>query len=157
MRYYLAVVLLVVGLAACAEQPAPGAAMSAGGPVEIGDAIVAMWTKNIYYEGKVSSLDGNFVMVAWAGRDGQNPVGLADIYPLPKAGAALDVKVGEYVLVKHSVGTRWYGAQVTNLDQDAISVTYTSDGTKVVVPPEKVLVVHPGVAADLAAEAGKAS
>src|SRR5947209_7267339 len=82
-------------------------------PPAVGDLVVARWSGNSWYEGKVDSLDGQRAKIVWSDNSTPSEVDLVDVYQIPKTGAQATVKAGDYVLTKRSSATNWEGAQVT--------------------------------------------
>lgn len=124
-------------------------------PPAVGEQVVARWAGNSWYEGRLESLDGERARVAW--RDDLTPseVDMIDVYTIPKAGAQPNVKAGDYVLAKRSSGTDWVGAQVMQALPGVITVKYNSDFDQGNLPPEKVIVITPAVAAGMKTEAAR--
>src|SRR5947209_12214334 len=88
-------------------------AASEAKPPAVGDLVVARWSSNSWYEGKVDSLNGQRAKIIWSDNSTPREVDLVDVYQIPKTGAQATVKAGDYVLTKRSSATNWEGAQVT--------------------------------------------
>jgi hypothetical protein len=123
--------------------------------IAVGDTVVAKWSGDSFYEGKVESIDGSRVRIAWNDKSTPSQVDMVDVYSLPKSGAQPDVKEGSIVLAKRSSGTYWNGAEVTSVSDGVIGVKYTNDGSTGNLAPEKVIKVSPATAADFKGQAGK--
>ena len=121
----------------------------------VGDLVVARWSGNSWYEGKVDSLDGQRAKIIWSDNSTPSEVDLVDVYQIPKTGAQATVKAGDYVLTKRSSATNWEGAQVTMVSSGVITVKYNSDFEEANLPPEKVIAVSPVVTADMKNDAAK--
>lgn len=117
------------------------------GTIAVGDTVVAKWTQNSFYEGKVETVSDAKIRVKWS--DGSSPtdVDRADVFQLPKAGAKPDAKVGEIVLAKISTGSYWNDAEIASLDGDVAAVK-TNDGRTTNVSLEKIIKIPAAVAAN---------
>lgn len=87
-----------------------------------GDTVVAKWSGNSFYEGKLEKIDGNKMKVKWL--DGSNPsdVDKTDVYAIPNSDTKPDVKVGDMVLAKIQSNSYWNGAEITKIDGDVFTV-----------------------------------
>jgi len=74
--------------------------------IKVGDLVVAQWTKNSFWEGKVQSIDGNKAKVAWADGSSPSEVLLSDAFLMPKVNAPVTAKVGDMVLAKQGTGSK---------------------------------------------------
>lgn len=123
--------------------------------IKAGDTVVARWSSDSFYEGKVESIDGSRARIAWSDNSSPSQVDMADVYALPKAGAKPDVKVGDVVLGKRSTGTYWNGAEITSITDGVYVVKYTNDNNTGNLPPEKIVAISAATAADFKSQAGK--
>ncbi len=132
---------------------APAAETKSSKPVT-GDTVVAKWSQNSFYEGKVTEIDGSKITVAW--EDGSSPskVDDTDVFALPKSDSKPDVAVGDIVLAKTGSGSYWNGAEVTGIDGDAFEVKTVEKGDVSNVPGSKIIKVSDAIAANLKQKAG---
>lgn len=132
------------------------AAKSAENPKPVvGDTVVARWSGNSFYEGKVETLDGSRYRIKWSDNSSPSDVDSVDVYPLPKDGVAVDVKVGDYVLAKLSSGTSWTGAEVSNVETGVVTVKAAQGGSTSSLPPEKIIKISAATAANFKQQASQ--
>lgn len=122
-------------------------------PPAVGDSVVARWSGNSWYEGKVDGLDGQRAKIIWSDNSTPSEVDLVDVYQIPRQGSQAAAKAGDYVLAKRPSSTNWEGAQVTLVSPGVITVKYNSDFEEANLPPERVIAVSPVVAADMKKDA----
>lgn len=130
-------------------------ALPAAKPPAVGEVVVAKWAGNSWYEGRIEKIEAGRATVAWSDNSTPSEVDLVDIYAMPKTGAVVSVKAGDYVLTKRSSGTDWMGALVTLVSPGVITVKYNSDFEEANLPPEKVIAISPVVAADMKRDAAR--
>lgn len=122
--------------------------------IKEGDTVVARWSGNSFYEGKVESIDGNKIKVKWS--DGSNPsdVKKADVYEMPKGDTKPDVKAGDMVLAKISTNTIWNGAEVESVDGNVFKVKAIGSSNTKDLDGNKIIKVSSETAASLKDQAG---
>ena len=111
----------------------------------VGDSAVFKFSRQGYVEGKVQSIDGTRYKMMY-GQSTQT-VDAVDVYPLPQAGAKVDVKPGD-IVVAHRRDAYWPGAEVKSVNGDVIEVQVISDGDILNVPHEKVIKINSAAAAE---------
>lgn len=121
---------------------------------KVGDTVVAKWSTNSFYEGKVEKMDGAKVTVAWEDKSQSTVVDAADVYTIPTVGAKPDVKQGDMVLAKTASGSYWNGAEVTGVEAGVYKVRVVTGYTSANVPGEKIIKVPATTAADFKQAAG---
>lgn len=122
--------------------------------IKAGDAVVAKWARNSFYDGTAESVTDSKVKVKW--QDGSSPsdIDRSDVFALPKAGSKPDLKAGDMVIAKLSSGTYWNGAEVVKFEGEVISVKAIDGGQTANLSTDKVIKVPPAIAADLKEKAG---
>lgn len=122
--------------------------------IKPGDAVVAKWAKNSFYDGTVESVTDPKVKVKW--QDGSSPsdIDRSEVFPLPKAGSKPDVQVGEMVIAKLNSGSYWNGAEVVKYEGEVITVKAVDGGQTANLSTDKVIKITPAMAADLKEKAG---
>lgn len=113
----------------------------------VGETVVAKWTQNSFYEGKIEAITDANIKVKW--NDGSNPsdVNIADVFTFPKAGDKPDVKAGDIVLAKISTGSYWNGVEISKIDGD-VYVVKNESGQNFNVSAEKIIKIPADVAAN---------
>lgn len=137
-----------------AAATAPARSAESGKPV-VGDTVVARWSGNSFYEGKVEEVDGRRFKIKWNDNSSTSQVDAVDVYALPKEGAKAEVKAGDYVLAKTSSGTNWAGAEVTGVSDGVVTVKTAYGANTANLPPEKVIKISPATAANFKQQAGQ--
>lgn len=91
-----------------------------------GDTVVAEWTPNSWYQGKVQKVSATGITVAWD--DGSKPSDLAahKVMPMPTSKDAMP-KQDQFVLVKPESGSKWNYAKVASV-KDSSAEIKTADG-----------------------------
>lgn len=119
-----------------------------------GDTVVARWSGNSFYEGKVEKIDDNKIKIKW--NDGSNPsdIDKSDVYEIPKEGAKPDVAVGDMVLAKISTNSYWNAAEITKIDGDVYVVKAVGSSDTKNVDANKIIKVSAATAANLKDSAG---
>lgn len=118
----------------------------------VGDTVVAKWSQNSFFEGKVESVTDAKIKINWSDGSNASEVDAADVYPLPKAGEKPDVKVGDIVLAKISSGNYWNGAEITKVEGDVYAVKVIN-GESSNLSSEKIIKIPAAVAANFKEEA----
>ncbi len=116
----------------------------------VGNMVVAQWSPNSFYEGEIESISGSKVRVKWS--DGSDPsdVDLPDVYAVPNARAAPEVKPGDKVLAKTGNTTYWNGAEITKIGDGVFTVKTVEDSATATVPPDKIIMISAATAASFA-------
>lgn len=120
-----------------------------------GDTVVARWSGNSFYEGKVEEVDGPRFKIKWNNNSSTSQVDAVDVYALPKEGARAEVKTGDYVLAKTSSGTNWVGAEATGVSDGVVIVKAAYGANISNLPPEKIIKVSAATAANFKQQAGQ--
>lgn len=164
MKRTLLVVLVTILLAACGAKNSNDSSNSGtnnpSAKPAVGDLVVAKHAANWFAEGKIRSIEDQKANIGWSQKDfNSNDVDLANVYPIPKAGASTNVKAGDFVLAKTSTSsenTDWEGAQVTSVSSGVIAAKDSSDSSYNLAP-DKVIAVSPTDAADIKSAFDKSS
>lgn len=154
MRKNLLIVALSLFLSACGSGALMPTGVASSAKPKVGDAVVAKWAVGSFYEGKVEKIDGGKITVGWDDKSGSTAVDAVDIYPVPAAGATVDVKPGDMVLAKTVSGTYWNGSEVTGVNAGVYMVRPVSGTTVVNVAGDKIIKVPATTAADFKQTAG---
>ncbi|MDH3495020.1 MAG: hypothetical protein OEM82_15825 [Acidobacteriota bacterium] len=104
----------------------------AGFKPEKGEQVLAEWSTNSWWAGKVEKSGGTKTTVAWD--DGSKPseVDTAKVIPFPTAKDSKMPEADQYLLIKPSSGSKWIYAQVTAVgDTDVDVKTGTGESRKV--------------------------
>lgn len=118
------------------------------------DTVVARWSGNSFYEGKVESLDGDKIKVKWSDGSSPSDVDKSDVYEMPKDDAKPDVKVDDMVLAKISTSTNWIGATVESVDGNVYKVKAIGRSNTTNLDGNKIIKVSSSTAAKLKNQAG---
>lgn len=149
MKKLLLILGLVSALTACGaggKNTAEAEKSNApGSRPAVGDTAVFKFSRQGYVEGKVQSIDGTRYKLLY-GQSAQT-VDAVDVYPLPKAGAKVDVKPGD-IVVAHRRDAYWPGAEVKSVNGDVIEVQIIAEGDTVNVPHEKVIKISSAAVAE---------
>jgi hypothetical protein len=166
MKKNLLIVLTTILLTACGANNSNNSSASSGtnnssAKPAIGDLVAAKYGTNLFREGKIQSIEGQKANIGWSDKNyASNDVDLANVYPIPKAGASTNVKAGDFVLAKTSASSvddsKWYIAQVTSINSGVIAVKDVHDQSYS-LSPDKVIAVSPTDTADIKAELDKNS
>jgi hypothetical protein len=154
MRNNLLIITLCLLLSACGAGAIVPAGLAGSAKPKVGDPVVAKWSAGSFYEGKIEKIDGGKITVAWDDKSNSVAVDAVDIYPIPAAGATVDVKQGDMVLAKTSSGTYWNGAEVTGVEAGVYKVRPVSGTTVVNVAGDKIIKVPAATVADFKQAAG---
>ena len=154
MKTHLLILGLSLFLSACGAGALIPAGAKADAKPKVGDTVVAKWSAGSYYEGKVEKIDGGKMTIAWEDKSQSTVIDSSDIYTIPAAGAAPDVKQGDMVLAKTASGSYWNGAEVTGIDAGVYKVRVVTGSTSVNVAGEKIIRVPATAAADFKQAAG---
>lgn len=117
--------------------------------INVGDRVIAKWSKNSFYEGTAESLTDTKVKVKWDDGSSPSDIDKSDVFSMPKAGAKPNVAVGEMVLAKISSGSYWNGAEITKIEGDVYTVKNIDGGQTTNLSAEKIVKVPAVVIADL--------
>lgn len=149
MKKLFLILSLVSALTACAtggKTNATSETSSAPAPKPVvGDTAVFKFSRQGYVEGKIQSIDGTRYKLLY-GQSAQT-ADAVDVYPLPKAGAKVDVKPGD-IVVAHRRDAYWPGAEVKSVSGDVIEVLIIAEGDTVNVPHEKVIKINSAAVAE---------
>jgi hypothetical protein len=114
----------------------------------VGDTVVARWGTTSWAEGKVESIDKDEAKIVWTEDSSKSDVELKDVFLKPASGATLNVKPGDYTVVK-GVGNWWQEAEIREVNKDVIKAKFIYSSEVVNLSPEKVLTITPTVAEDI--------
>jgi hypothetical protein len=149
MKKLFLILSLVSALTACAAGGKTGSSpetSSAAVPKPaVGETAVFKFSRQGYVEGKIQSIDGTRYKLLY-GQSTQT-ADAVDVYPLPKAGAKVDVKPGD-IVVAHRRDAYWPGAEVKSVNGDVIEVLIIAEGDIVNVPHEKVIKISSAAVAE---------
>lgn len=120
----------------------------------LGDMVVAKWTKNSFYEGKVQEIDESKYTIAWQDGSNATKVDGVDVFAMPKEDAKPDVAEGDIVLAKTGSSSYWNGAEIVKVDGDVYEVKTVESGATSNVAGSKIIKVPSAVAANLKEKAG---
>ena len=90
----------------------------------MGEHVLARWTNNLYYTGKVSSTEGGNIHVIF---DGGNEIThkVQDVTAVIKNSPILHVRIGQHVLAKWHGGVKYYIGYVTaEVPNEQYTVTF---------------------------------
>lgn len=104
-----------------------------------GDRVVAEWTTNSWYSGKVDTVSGSNIYVAWD--DGSKPsaVNVTKVMPMPTAGNKDMPAANQYLLVKPDSGSKWQYAQTVSVNGVNVEAKLSTSQTKTVKAGEYIL------------------
>lgn len=117
-----------------------------------GETVVAKWSQNSFFEGKVDTVTDAKIKINWSDGSNASEVDVADVFPLPNTGEKPDVKVGDIVLAKVSSGNYWNGAEITKIEGDVYAVKVIK-GESSNLSSEKIIKLPAAVAANFKEEA----
>lgn len=97
-----------------------------------GDKVVAEWTTNSWYSGKIDSISGSKITVAWD--DGSKPsaVDSGKVVPQPSATGREMPKENQYVLIKPDSGSKWEFAKAGAAEGTGFEAKRSNGQTKTV-------------------------
>ncbi len=103
-----------------------------------GDKVLALWSINSWYTGKVNDVKSDKITVAWD--DGTKPkaVDADKVLPMPNASNVEIPKEDQYVLAKPVSGTRWVYAQAVSVDAKDIEIKDAKGATRTMKAGEVV-------------------
>ena len=149
MKKLCLILSLVGALTACGSAGKSNAEAENAGPAgakpAVGDTAVFKFSRQVYVEGKVQSIDGTRYKLLY-GQSTQT-VDAVDVYGLPKPGAKVEVKPGD-IVVAHRRDAYWPGAEVKSVNGDVIEVLIIAEGDTVNVPPEQVIKINSAAVAE---------
>ncbi len=154
MRKIISVLLLSLMVSACGTGTLIPTGVAGSSVPKVGDTVVAKWSTNSYYEGKVEKIEGGKMTIGWDDKSQSTAVDAADIYAIPTTGAKPEVKQGDMVLAKTASGNYWNGAEVTGIEEGVYKVRVVTGSTTVNVAGEKIIKVPATAAADFKQAAG---
>ena len=120
----------------------------------VGDTVVAKWTGNSFYEGKIEKIDAGKITVKWSDGSSARSVDESDVYTLPKADDKPDVAVGDMVLAKTGSSSYWNGAEITKIEGAVYGVKTVESARTSNVDANKIIKITPATAANLKDKAG---
>ena len=120
----------------------------------VGDTVVAKWTGNSFYEGKIEEIDSGKITVRWNDGSSASKIDESDVYAIPKSGNTPDVKVGEMVLAKVGSSSYWNGAEIVEIEDGVYGVKTVENAQTSSVDANKILKITPATAANLKQKAG---
>ncbi|MCB1023537.1 MAG: DUF4537 domain-containing protein [Acidobacteria bacterium] len=87
-----------------------------------GDMVLALWSTNSWWSGKVEAVKDDKITVAW--EDGSSPsdIDINKVMPLPNASNTKLPEKEQYVLAKPESGTKWEYAQAVSVEDNAVTV-----------------------------------
>ena len=148
MKGYFLLIMVGLLFSACGAGALIPAGVAGSSKPKIGDTIVAKWSAGSYYEGKVEKVNGAKMTISWEDKSQSTVIDETDIYTIPAAGAAPDVKQGDMVLAKTASGNYWNGAEVTGIEGGVYKVRVVTGSTAVNVSGEKIIKVPATAVAD---------
>src|SRR5215213_8666171 len=114
----------------------------------VGDTVVARWGATSWAEGKVESIVKDGAKIVWTDDSSKSDVELKDVFLKPASGATVNVKPGDYTVVK-GVGNWWQEAEIREVSGSVIKAKSVYSNEVVNLSPEKVLTISPTVAEDI--------
>lgn len=141
-------IVACVFFSACGVKSLIPGAVAGGSKPKVGDTVVAKWSAGSYYEGKIEKIDGAKMTVGWDDKSQSTVIDESDIYTIPTAGTAPDVKQGDMVLAKTTSGNYWNGAEITGIEGGVYKVRVVTGSTVVNVAGEKIIKVPATAVAD---------
>ncbi len=148
MKKNLVLITLGLFLSACGAGALLPANVGSPSKPKVGDTVVAKWSAGSYYEGKIEKIDSAKMTIGWDDKSQSTVIDATDIYTIPKAGTAPDVKQGDMVLAKTTSGNYWNGAEITGIEGGVYKVRVVTGSTTVNVAGEKIIKVPATAAAD---------
>ena len=103
-----------------------------------GERVLAQWTTNSWWSGKVNSVKGGKATIAW--EDGSKPseVAVDKTMAYPKASTKAEVSVDQYVLAKPASGSKWGFAKVASVSNTGVEIKDAKGATRTVKQGEYV-------------------
>ena len=114
----------------------------------VGDTVVARWGSTSWAEGKVESVGKDEAKIVWTEDSSKSDVELKDVFLKPGPDAQINVKTGDYTVVK-GVGNWWQEAEIKEVGGSVIKAKFIYSNEVVNLSAEKVLVISPTVAEDI--------
>ena len=89
---------------------------------KVGEKVLAEWTENNWYTGKVKKVSADKINIAWLDNSNPSDVSLAGVAPLPEGNSELP-SANDYILVKEN-NNHWLYAQVISAIGNNIEVKF---------------------------------
>jgi preprotein translocase subunit YajC len=105
-----------------------------------GDRVVAEWTTNSWYSGKVEKYEEPNITIAWDDGSKPSPLNWSKVVPMPTAASNKEMpKKDQFLLIKPNSGTKWQYAQVSDVSGSNVEVKLAGDKTQTVKAGEFIL------------------
>jgi transcription antitermination factor NusG len=104
-----------------------------------GDKVVAEWTTNSWYSGKIDRVDSSKIYVAWDDGSNPSPVNTDRVMPLPTSTNKEMPTENQFLLIKPASGTKWQFAQVSKINGSSVEAKMAGDKTQTVKAGEFIL------------------
>jgi hypothetical protein len=114
----------------------------------VGDTVVARWGGTSWAEGKLESIDKDEAKIVWTEDASKSDVELKDVFLKPAPDALINVKSGDYTVVK-GVGNWWQEAEIREVNGSVIKAKFIYNNEVVNLSADKVLAISPTVAEDI--------
>jgi hypothetical protein len=121
---------------------------------KVGDTVVAKWTGNSFYEGKIEKIENGKINVKWSDGSSATDIAESDVYTMPAEGSKPDVAVGDMVLAKVGSSSYWNGAEITKIEGDNYGVKTIENAKAAEVGANKIIKVSATTAASLKEKGG---
>ncbi len=104
-----------------------------------GDAVVALWSGNSFYEGVVGDISGDQYTIKWS--DGSNPTEVykSHIYKIPTEGTKHNISAGDIVLAKLRTDTLWDAAKVIKVNENSYEIKSIRDEKTDILTEDKII------------------
>ena len=105
-----------------------------------GDRVVAEWSTNSWYAGKIDNISGSNVYVAWDDNSKPSAVNAGKVMPLPTAANSKEMpSANQFLLIKPDSGSKWQYAQTASINGASIEAKLPNNQTKTVKAGEFIL------------------
>ncbi|MEZ5346306.1 MAG: hypothetical protein R2681_12215 [Pyrinomonadaceae bacterium] len=92
-----------------------------------GDMVLALWSTNSWWSGKVEAVKGDKITVAWDDGSSPSDVETAKVLPFPNASNTKLPEKDQYVLAKPESGTKWVYGQAVSVEGNAVTIKDSSN------------------------------
>ena len=104
-----------------------------------GDLVLAEWSVNSWWSGKIDNISGSNIYVAWNDNSKPSAVNISKVMRLPTAGDKAMPSEKQFLLVKPDSGSSWQYGQTVSVGGSRVEVKLANNQTKTVTTGEFVL------------------
>jgi len=104
-----------------------------------GDRVVAEWTKNSWYSGKIDNISGSNIYVAWDDLSKPSAVTPDKAMPMPTGKDAQMPNANQYLLIKPENGSKWQHSQASSVNGSNVEAKLPDGKTRTVKSSEFIL------------------